>query len=134
MFIRIKSNLMTGKQWKIFVVKQGFLFKFDIKQGYHHIEIDKIHQKKFRIFLGTKWQCKIFRFYSSSFRSQFIGFLITHKKTMQIQEKKKKATTTTTTTKHTARQPTFQYIAKRKINYKYSQRYLCEYSERQQKY
>ena len=27
------------------------MFKFDIKQGYHHIEVDKEHQK----FLGFSW-------------------------------------------------------------------------------
>ena len=35
-----------------FVVKQGFMFKLDIKQGYHHIEIDKIRQK----ILGFSWE------------------------------------------------------------------------------
>ena len=28
-----------------FVDNKGFLHKFDISQGYHHIDIDKNHQK-----------------------------------------------------------------------------------------
>ena len=35
-----------------FIEKQGFMFKFDIKQGYHHIDIAEEHQK----FLGFSWE------------------------------------------------------------------------------
>ena len=51
----VYKDKIKFEDWKTmedFVVKQGFMFKFDIKQGYHHIEIDKIHQK----FLGFSWE------------------------------------------------------------------------------
>ena len=35
-----------------FVDKKGFLYKFDISKGYHHIDIDKNHQK----YLGFSWK------------------------------------------------------------------------------
>ena len=35
-----------------FVDNKGFLYKFDISQGYHHIDIDKNHQK----YLGFSWK------------------------------------------------------------------------------
>ena len=35
-----------------FVDKKGFLYKFDISQGYHHINIDKNHQK----YLSFSWK------------------------------------------------------------------------------
>ena len=41
--------------WKVFseyIEKEGFLFKFDIKQGYHHIDIAEQHQK----YLGFSWE------------------------------------------------------------------------------
>ncbi|XP_057296266.1 uncharacterized protein LOC130625224 [Hydractinia symbiolongicarpus] len=44
----------TFDDWKIFgefVEGNGFMFKFDIKQGYHHIEIAPEHQK----YLGFSW-------------------------------------------------------------------------------
>ena len=34
-----------------FVDNEGFLYKFDISQGYHHIEIDENYQK----YLGFSW-------------------------------------------------------------------------------
>ena len=51
----VYKDKIKFEDWKTmedFVVKQGFMFKFDIKQGYHHIEIDKIHQKV----LGFSWE------------------------------------------------------------------------------
>ena len=47
-----KIKFDDWKTMEDFVVKQGFMFKFDIKHGYHHIEIDKIHKKK----LGFSWE------------------------------------------------------------------------------
>ena len=41
--------------WRImqdFVDNKGFLYKFDISQGYHHIDIDENHQK----YLGFSWK------------------------------------------------------------------------------
>ena len=35
-----------------FVDNKGFLYKFDISQGYHHIDIDENHQK----YLGFSWK------------------------------------------------------------------------------
>ena len=42
------------EDWRVFlqyVVRGGFMYKFDLKSGYHHIDICQSHQQ----FLGFKW-------------------------------------------------------------------------------
>ena len=43
------------EDWRVFlqyVVRGGFMYKFDLKSGYHHIDICQSHQQ----FLGFKWR------------------------------------------------------------------------------
>ena len=55
------------EDWKIamaYFAKDSYMFSFDLKSGYHHIEISQDHQT----FLGFCWRAKrsIFRFHRSS--------------------------------------------------------------------
>ena len=63
----VYKDKIKFKDWKCFghylEGKRGYLFKFDLKNGYHHIDIFEPHQK----FLGFSWVFKgnkVFRFYS----------------------------------------------------------------------
>ena len=41
--------------WKVmeqYLQQGGYMFKFDIKQGYHHVDVDTTHQK----ILGFSWK------------------------------------------------------------------------------
>ena len=40
-----------------YIIKDGYMFKFDLSSGYHHISIHKDHQK----YLGFSWKLKILR-------------------------------------------------------------------------
>jgi len=53
----IYKEKIKFEDWKVvkeFLSPQGYMFKFDIKQGYHHIDISLEHQK----FLGFSWFLK----------------------------------------------------------------------------
>ncbi|XP_057299732.1 uncharacterized protein LOC130630297 [Hydractinia symbiolongicarpus] len=50
----IYKEKVKFEDWKVvreFLTAQGYMFKFDIKQGYHHIDISEEHQN----FLGFSW-------------------------------------------------------------------------------
>ena len=51
----VYKDKIKFEDWKCFEHywerKKGYLFKFDLKNGYHHIDIFKPHQK----FLGFSW-------------------------------------------------------------------------------
>jgi hypothetical protein len=40
-----------------YIIKDGYMFKFDRSSGYHHVSIHKDHQK----YLGFSWKLKILR-------------------------------------------------------------------------
>ena len=55
-----KTKFGNGKTMEEYLEKEDFLFRSDIKQEYHHIDINENHQK----FLGFAWEFegkKIFR-------------------------------------------------------------------------
>ena len=62
----VYKDKIKFEDWKCFEHylegKKGYLFKFDLKNGYHHFDIFEPHQK----FLGFSWvfKGKVFRVYS----------------------------------------------------------------------
>ncbi|XP_072019664.1 uncharacterized protein [Amphiura filiformis] len=61
----------------LFLKKGGYMFKFDLKSGYHHVDIHPSHQT----FLGFKWtvdgKSTMFRFTSLPFGLSSAAFLFT---------------------------------------------------------
>ena len=77
----VYKDKIKFEDWKCFEhyleVKEGYLFKFDLKNGYHHIDISEPHQK----FLGFSWvfkgNIKFFVFTALSFGLTSAPFIFT---------------------------------------------------------
>ena len=52
LFIRSEQSSITGELRTILSATNVFLYKFDINQGYHHIDIDDSYQR----YLGFSWK------------------------------------------------------------------------------
>ena len=78
----MNKHVFKGKikfdNWKIiqdFLEPIDLLFKFDISQGYHHIDIDEQHQK----YLGFLWKIKgqtMYFIFSATIWSHFSTFSV----------------------------------------------------------
>ena len=65
------------KQALSYFIQDGFLFKFDLKSGYHHVDINSEHQK----YLGFSWMIngkqRFFQFTSLAFGISSAPFICT---------------------------------------------------------